>query len=822
MKENRLGTGLKSGSGRALSTIFGLSFAVAYLATLTPQDTPFHYYGVNSENPGQDAYPSSFSLSLTPKSAFANTGNGDDLLIVDCLLPGKVRRLGRKVTYVTRRRAVKAPASECEIRGGEYTSYDRANFATALKIWQPLAESGDPEAQTYVGEIYEKGLGTSPQPDLAAIWYRRAAEQGSSRAQISLGSLYERGLGVDQDMVKAVEWYRRASGLEATQLPYVPASVEQQLQELSQERQALSDERARLKQDRDQLAGERDALRRQLNAMQKKLQNTEANLKKQESLAENAYEALALANEALLKEKKKEAASIDRNEIKRLQDEIRKRRKEARLAEQQLAAVEEEADALSAQTTDMQSALEKARNAAAKLEKQQKQADADAVELDRLRKELATAEANSSKSAGALQEMRNKLDARESRVRDQNAQIEKLTKQLASTQKQAQQQQTQLVAIQKEDEAAKSVPPAIEIIDPPLKSLRSSDDSVEIKTRAVGERTVVGKVNAPGGLVALIVNDIQITPSDDGMFTQAVSLEFPRTSVNIVAIDGQGQRTQTRFSLIPEKRAQVARSDGDSLPSLKINDIPFGNYHALVIGNNNYRFIQPLETARNDAEVIGDILEKRYGFKTQVILDADRYRILSTLNKLREELTEDDNLLIYYAGHGALDRANDRGHWLPVDAEPDSSANWISNVQITDVLNAMTARQVMVVADSCYSGTLTRNAIAQLDSGMSNDARMNWIKQMASKRSRVVLSSGGIQPVLDSGGGDHSVFANAFINFLTSADNVFAGQYLFQSVSQSVSGSAAAGSIEQIPQFAPIKFAGHEAGDFFFVPQDPT
>ena len=55
---------------------------------------------------------------------------------------------------------------------------------------------------------------------------------------------------------------------------------------------------------------------------------------------------------------------------------------------------------------------------------------------------------------------------------------------------------------------------------------------------------------------------------------------------------------------------------------------------------------------------------------------------------------------MFYAGHGELDNANLRGHWLPVDAEPENTANWISNVAITDVLNAMAAKHVLVIADS--------------------------------------------------------------------------------------------------------------------------
>ena len=87
-----------------------------------------------------------------------------------------------------------------------------------------------------------------------------------------------------------------------------------------------------------------------------------------------------------------------------------------------------------------------------------------------------------------------------------------------------------------------------------------------------------------------------------------------------------------------------------------------------------------LETPVADAKAISQILSSKYGFKVTTLLNANRYDILSELNKMREKVTEKDNLLIYYAGHGELDKVNQRGNWLPVDAEPDSTANWIPNV----------------------------------------------------------------------------------------------------------------------------------------------
>ena len=137
----------------------------------------------------------------------------DKLMIVDCMLPGKIMRLGGGARYMSARRPTKTTGADCEIRGGEYVAYDRANYATSLKVWLPDAKAGDPKAQTYVGEMFEQGLGTSPDFATAVAWYRKAAEQGYDRAQMNLGSMYERGLGVEKDELEALNWYRKATGM---------------------------------------------------------------------------------------------------------------------------------------------------------------------------------------------------------------------------------------------------------------------------------------------------------------------------------------------------------------------------------------------------------------------------------------------------------------------------------------------------------------------------------------------------------------------------------------------------------------------------------
>jgi hypothetical protein len=96
----------------------------------------------------------------------------------------------------------------------------------------------------------------------------------------------------------------------------------------------------------------------------------------------------------------------------------------------------------------------------------------------------------------------------------------------------------------------------------------------------------------------------------------------------------------------------------------------------------------------------------------------------------------------------------------------------------------------------------------------------DFIRFKLQKRARLLLSSGGDQPVLDGGAGNHSVFARAFLDALQNNDRVLAAPELYLRVRDRVQAAAAMISFDQRPEFKTIKSAGHEVGDFFFVPSE--
>lgn len=366
--------------------------------------------------------------------------------------------------------------------------------------------------------------------------------------------------------------------------------------------------------------------------------------------------------------------------------------------------------------------------------------------------------------------------------------------------------------------------PSLEIIDPPIVKTRGIQVAADELAMSVGpgaRRSITGRVLAPAGLRILTVNGESVKPNDDGVFTASLPplrSKNDEIAVQILAVDTQGKRAALKFSL-------KARGPGHIAPSVPKQDLTgFGRYHALVIGNDHYKHWPELMNAIADATAVAKVLKEHYGFQVTLLKDATRAQIMRALNRYRQILTEKDNLLIYYAGHGHLEQGIDRGYWIPVDGEMTDNSEWVLLPSVTDMLQLISAKHVMVVADSCFGGKLTRSSLAQLKPGLTDEARIDLLKTLAQKRVRTAMTSGGVKPVLDAGGSGHSVFAEAFLGVLeenaTINATILEAERLFWAVRTRVVSTSQKLNAEQIPTYDPIHMAGHESlGDFIFVPR---
>ena len=235
-----------------------------------------------------------------------------------------------------------------------------------------------------------------------------------------------------------------------------------------------------------------------------------------------------------------------------------------------------------------------------------------------------------------------------------------------------------------------------------------------------------------------------------------------------------------------------------------------GDLWLFTIGINSYVSWPRLNTAVNDAKSVKNVLLKRYHLDPSRVMEltdeqATRHNILGAFRDLAKKVKPEDSLLVYYAGHGHIDPVTGKGSWIPVESGTDDPTAWIDNRNITDYLNvnAIKARHILMVSDSCFSGDFFRGNRAALPT--INDA---FLKKAYTRSSRQAISSGGLEPVSDAGFGGNSVFSHFLVASLANNSK----PYLIPS---EIFGDIKAGvgkNADQLPQFGDLHGVGGQDG----------
>ncbi len=193
-------------------------------------------------------------------------------------------------------------------------------------------------------------------------------------------------------------------------------------------------------------------------------------------------------------------------------------------------------------------------------------------------------------------------------------------------------------------------------------------------------------------------------------------------------------------------------------------------YLALMIGINEYHnaaFID-LQTPVADITRLAELLERRFGFQDTVTLtnqQATEGGIRTALNRLVRDEGPEDNILIYYAGHGIRGEVL-TGFWVPHDGVEGTTDRYISNSDILSYLDGCLARHILVISDACFSGSIFIRSIPGADP-------LDYQAQYQ-RKSKWALTSGNLTPVVDTGPSkDHSVFAYHLIRILSQSQQPF-------------------------------------------------
>ncbi|MGD0348149.1 MAG: polysaccharide deacetylase family protein [Terracidiphilus sp.] len=246
---------------------------------------------------------------------------------------------------------------------------------------------------------------------------------------------------------------------------------------------------------------------------------------------------------------------------------------------------------------------------------------------------------------------------------------------------------------------------------------------------------------------------------------------------------------------------------------------PYRESWAAIIGIDDYVNWQKLQYAVHDALGVKDMLIQKYNFKPDhvfTLLDgqATRQNILSLLgDKLGgTQVQHEDRVFVFFAGHGAtrkLASGRELGYIVPVDADlTDLEGSAISMTNFQDISEAIPAKHVLFVMDSCYSGlALTRGGMPAFS--------QNYLNEISRREARQMFTAGGAdQQVADNGPNGHSVFTWTLLQGLDgradlNGDGVITASELAAYVAPAVSALS-----HQTPAFGNLP--GTEGGDFIF------
>ena len=327
--------------------------------------------------------------------------------------------------------------------------------------------------------------------------------------------------------------------------------------------------------------------------------------------------------------------------------------------------------------------------------------------------------------------------------------------------------------------------------------------------------TIEGKVIDESGIYEVIVNGRDAMLLNDSMFKCKLILTDGTNLITIRAMDIHQNVSETSFKVFKKKTEQQTvpsnSADTEDLDLIISPKVKVGKYFALIIAVNEYpdEKINDLNEPVNDATKLGQTLIQDYEFAEENVYflkNPTRGKIIDAFDYLNKKLTDKDNLLIFYAGHGHWDFETELGFWLPSDAFHSSSANWLRNSTIRDFIGAFKTKHTLLIADACFSGGIFKTRKAFRDASSS-------INKLYEVPSRKAMTSGNLKEVPDK-----SVFLEQMVSRLKSNTRKYlSAEELFSSFKVAVMNNS-----PNTPQFGDIKGCGDEGGDFIFIRKNGT
>lgn len=339
-------------------------------------------------------------------------------------------------------------------------------------------------------------------------------------------------------------------------------------------------------------------------------------------------------------------------------------------------------------------------------------------------------------------------------------------------------------------------PPGIELISPQASrsfDIESDDDTTQL----------IGKARDESGIASVNINGVDADKlEEDGLFISRFILRPGANVITITATDKQGNSSSKTFNIM----GAVAKNKKTEFDIPAISE-KLSQYYAILIAEKDYQdnAIPNLQNPVKDAGELKEILLNNYTFSSEhidTLYNRNREDIMQAIVQRCNTLTDNDNLVIFYAGHGTAikDQFGDvDGYWIPVSAKRGLVASYISAEDINKALKQSKARHILLLADACFSGAFTRE--------LPSDAN-KAIQRQYKVPSRKVMASGNLEPVPDN---------SRFLYYLKKSlldnpEKYLSAKKLFDSFYEAIINNS-----ENLPQYAAIKNVGDEGGEFVFI-----
>lgn len=335
-------------------------------------------------------------------------------------------------------------------------------------------------------------------------------------------------------------------------------------------------------------------------------------------------------------------------------------------------------------------------------------------------------------------------------------------------------------------------PPAIKLMSPFI----PENDTFRTNTK---EFDLIGEVTDESGVKFVSVNSDIRNINEAGIFSSRLVLEPGKNQIRLVTSDVLDNVTEQLYTVeyIPP------------VPTLADKISESSKYYGLIIGIDNYHDpdLPDLQNPVKDAGKLHELLISRYSFHDNemvILRDATRNDIVGALDHLANIVTPEDNVLIFYAGHGTWDERANVGYWFPADAYLNTTANWFRNSTLVDYLKTINSKHTLLITDACFAG-----AIFNTRTGFKKEDKAYEL--LYNLQSRKAMTSGTLTEVPD-----RSSFTRYLIDRLNENENTYlSSEQLFSSFRIAVINNS-----DAIPKYGEIRNVGDEGGDFIFLKKE--